>query len=229
MPNDNPSNEFALTNIDPNRVAEALAALTINRSTVGLKMNEVKKARQTMKRAEEYFEQEHGIDAKAIRARYEESKMTPRERERKYVTEQVTRRALSLWSAESEEDFEALMAAAVETQAASGDSAMKLDAAQARAAGLIAGMNGASPTTDNPHVPGSMQHQEWALGCADGVGEDRETPPVPAAPPKPRGRPRKKSASELLAENAAKLGAEAAPPLFGDAEEEMPAVGALPE
>lgn len=237
MPNDNPSNEFALTNIDPNRVAEALAALTGNMTVVGQKMNEVKKVRQKLKRDETYYEQEHGIDPKAIRDRYAELQMTPRERERKYVLEQITRRAVNLylWNADSEEDFEALMAAAAETQAASGDSAMKLAGARAYADGYNSGMNGGSPITDNKHEAGTYEHQMWSLGCADAIGEEdqAEAPPMPAASPKPRGRPpgsrNRKTASELLAENAAKLGAEAAPPLFGDAEEEMPAVGALPE
>lgn len=238
---------MTITNLDPNKVAEALAAFTTDIGVVGQKMNEVKKARKTTKDHQTYYEQEHGIPASAIRDRYEELQMSPRERERKYLMEQVTRRAVNLWDAESPEDFEELMAAAVQTEAATGDSARKLAGARAYTDGYNSGMNGGSAITDNPYVPGTFEHQQWSLGCADALGEEqREAPRMggkrqetagnaarPADAPK-RGRPRKKSASELLSENAEKLGGEADVPvrLFEDdpeAEVDLPATPALPE
>lgn len=243
-----PEESLSLTNIDPNKVSEALATLTVDMTEVGQAMNVVKKKRKTMKDHQTYYEQEFGIDAKAIRDRYDEMQMTPRERERKYVLEQITRRAVNLWDAESPEDFDELMAAASETQAASGDSASRLSAARARADGFNSGLNGGMAVTDNPHTPGSLEHQEWAIGCADAIGESREAPAMEAATDgkgqetpgntekrragRPKGSPNRKTASALLDDNAAKLNGDQPTEdagFFGGAVDEMPATADLPE
>lgn len=238
--------EMALTNIDPNKVAEALATKIRDMTSLSQAMNGVKKVRKAMKTHETYYEEQHGIDASVINDRYAEMKMTPRERERKYVLEQVSRRALNLWDAESPEEFEELLAAAQQIEAASGESADRLVEARARADGFNSGMNGASPLADNPHYPGTLEHQAWALGCADAVGETRPEagpmqaaqpgdPPAAAAQKKARGRPRKQASASTDGEPASEdsdssttPGPEPVTQLF-DVDEEMPAVPALPE
>jgi hypothetical protein len=194
------SEQPLLTNIDPNKVAEALAMLAVDMQTVGRAMQGVKKARKAMKDHASYYEEQHGIDAEAIRERYKEMNMTARERERKYVVEQITRRAVNLWEAESPEDFEELMASAAAVAAASGESYDRLLGARARADGFNSGLNGGTALTDNPHTPGSLEHQEWAIGCADALGEEaldsldqEEVQPAPQK--RGRGRPRKQVAS----------------------------------
>lgn len=238
MPDEQP-----MTNIDPERVAEALAAYTEDRRAVDA-------ANGRLRKHQLYYEKDFGVDAAAIRERYKEGRMTASERQQKYVTEQITRRAVNLWDADSPEDFEALMEQAVSVKAASGAGAEKLAGARAYADGFNSGAKGGAAITDNKYTPGTYEHQQWALGCADGLGENpREAPAMeasngaaasdePAAPRKrgrPPGSPNRKTASQLLAENAEKLNGEAEPHpnepptrLF-DEEDEMPGVAALPE
>lgn len=202
------TNEFQMTNIDPDKVSEALAKYTDGRR---LRRAVNKRIRDDQL----YYESEHGIDAKEIRERYNETLMSAEELQAKFVVEQITRRALNLWDAETPEDFEHLMEQASQVEAASGPGAERLAEARARSDGFNSGLRGSKALTDNPHTPGSLEHQAWALGCADAIGEPREASPMQAQPEqqkrgrgRPPGSPNRKQAS---ANGAAQTSQEADP------------------
>lgn len=202
-----------MTNVDPERVAEALAVYTDDRRAVNA-------ANGRTKKHQNYYEDEHGVDAKAIRERYRESQMTAAERQRKYATEQVTRRAVGLWDAETPEEFDELMTRAASVEAASGEGADKLRAARAYNDGFNSGLKGGLSISDNPQAVGTLEHQQWAIGCADGVDQkagDERTPMSVQAAPEPPAKPR-----------AARKKAAAPSSLFGEPEE-MPEPAGMPE
>ena len=206
-----------MTNIDPERVAEALAVYTNDR-------REIRAAHNRSKKHQKFYEDQYGVDQEAIRDRYKEAGMSAVERQRKYVTEHITRRAVGLWDAESPEEFDTLMEQAVAVQAAHGAGAEKLSGARAYSDGWNSGSKGGMAVEDNPYVAGTHEHQQWALGCADGVGErPRENGhDAVAEPPKKRGRPRKTPIQP------AEDDANDPPALFESGDDEMPATPEMP-
>jgi hypothetical protein len=195
--------ETTMTNIDAEKVAEALAVYTDDKRTIDA-------ANGRLRSHQLHYEQEHGIDAAAVRERYKESLMTAAERRQKFATEYATRRAVGLWEAETDSDFDQLMERAREVQKASGEGADKLTAARAYGDGFNGGLKGKMAITDNPHAAGSMQHQQWAIGCADGIDqrptaptavepEPPSPPPVETAPAAPKRRDRKAANGQVPA------------------------------
>ena len=195
------------SNVDANLWAEALRIYTEDRGVVDRAQGQLRKHQLAY--------ENRGVTASAIRARYKEADMTEEKRLAMYAEEQISRRALSLWDAESPEDFERLMERASQTEAATPEELGKLAGSRARVDGFNSGLKGGLAITDNPHVPGSFEHQQWAIGCADGLGEkEREDKPFRAsngadhdeprdpAPKKARGRPRK-AAAETIADDPA--------------------------
>lgn len=220
------------TNVDPERVAEAFAKHIDDRRRVDA-------ANGLSRKHQNFYETEYGVDAEAIRERYREYRMNAAKRQRKFITEQVMRRALNLWDAESPEDFERMMEQAAGTRAATGDGAEKMEASEAYDQGYRSGLKGSSPITDNPHAPGTLRHQRWSLGCADAVGEpEREAPameasngtPAPAqteAPKKARGRARNPPAPAPEPEQPEPDANDPPSQLFDL--DEMPAAAEIPE
>jgi hypothetical protein len=226
------------TNIDSNLWAAAMAAYEQDKGAVD-------RARGRLRKNQLAYDKQ-GVPASAIRARYKERNMSRDERQQLYAEEVVSRRALALtlWDAESEEDFDRLMERATAVKPAGDDSLTAIELARIYNDAFNSGARGGMAIEDNPYQQGTAEHQQWALGCADGIGEKpREAPPMQTAQPevqkRPRGRPRKQSASELLAENAAKFqppepeveddpdGGEGPLRLFDD--EEMPETASIPE
>ena len=165
------------------------------------------RARGVTKKHQLMFESQ-GIPTDVIRERYKESKLSEDERTAKFAIEQVSRRALDLWSASSPEDFERLIERASQTQPATGAGADKLAGARSYNDGFNSARHGGGTLNDNPCVPGTETHVQWARGCKDGIDYNeqlegtpltRETPAMGAtngdaredAPKKARGRPRK--------------------------------------
>lgn len=209
---------------DAEKYAEALGVYESDKGVVD-------RANGLKRRHQNYFEQEHGISAKEIRRRYAESKLTPTERADLYAEEQVGRRALDLWSAETGDDFDELMARATATPTASGEGADKLAAARSYNDAFNGAAHGDQTQADNPHLPGTDLHVQWSCGCADGL-DYKETflngaPPRvapamgeqqanPDAAPKKRGRPRKAAAEQPAATPQAE------PNIFDEAPSELP-------
>lgn len=240
------------TNIDSNLWASAMRSYEEDRGAVDRAQGRLRKNQLA------YDKQ--GVPAAAIRARYKERNMSRDERQQLYAEEIVSRRALALtlWDADSEEDFDRLMERATAVKPADDVELENIEGARAYNDGYNSGTHGSDPTKDNPHVYGTALHERWALGCADGIGErPREAPQMQAAtdsnggevsgnagtpgpaPKKARGRPpgspNRKTPSQLLDENAAKLNgdqpAEDAddPPLKLFDDEDMPEVAEIPE
>lgn len=205
---------------DAEKYAEALGVYESDKGVVD-RANDLKRRHQN------YFEQEHGISAKEIRRRYAESKLTPAERADLYAEEQVGRRALDLWSAETGDDFDELMARATATPTASGEGADKLAAARSYNDAFNGAAHGDQTQADNPNDPGTQLHVQWSRGCADGL-DYKETflngaPPrvdadqEPEAAPKKGGRPRKAAAEQPVEPLPAE------PNIFDEAPSELPA------
>lgn len=234
--------------------AEALAQYEADKGVLD-------RARGVIQKHAKYYE-DAGIPAKAIRARYAEAQLTDDERAQLYAEEQISRRALDLWNASSADDFNRLIERAAETMPAVGAGASKLDGVRAYNDGFNSARHGKATMDDNPKQPGTPEHQQWAHGCSDGIdynvnlagnpmvrsadpaprqasameeqGAAAETERVPATKKK-AGRPRKQSAIDHLAVNAAKLNGDHAPEdevpaggLFADDVSEMPAVPGMP-
>lgn len=202
-----PAKTTPQTNIDSNLWAEALRVFTEDKGSED-------RARGNTKRHQIAFESQ-GISAKTIRARYKESDMTTDERTALYAEEQISRRALDLWSSDSDEDFDRLIERATETQPADPEKLGALAGAHAYNDGFNGGAHGGLTSDDNKHVPGTAEHQQWARGVQDGIDykqtfgtpAERQAPAMqeadegdhPAAretaPKKARGRPRKAAAT----------------------------------
>jgi hypothetical protein len=137
-----------------------------------------------------------GVSSEIIRLLHKEAKLTADERQQKYANELRYRRAVSLWSAETDDDFDRAMEAASETAAAEGRSAELLVAARAYNDGHNSIVHGRQTANDNPHLPGTLPHAEWAKGAKDGVKHLKALGEEPAQPgeaieKRGRGRPRK--------------------------------------
>lgn len=209
---------------DSEKYAEAMALYESDKGVVD-------RANGLKRRHQNYFEQEHGISAKEIRRRYAESKLTRAERAAQFAEEQIGRRALDLWSAETGDDFDELMARATATPTASGEGADKLAAARSYNDAFNGAAHGDQTQADNPHLPGTDLQVQWSRGCADGL-DYKETFLNGAAPrvittddednhnlpevPKKRGRSRK-AAPEQPAEPPT-----AEPNIFDEAPSELP-------
>jgi hypothetical protein len=226
------------SNVSSELWAEALAIYTSDKGVVDRANGQLRKHQLAY--------EGQGIDAKQIRERYKEAQLTEDERIQLYADEQISRRALDLWSAESPEDFEALIERAARTEPATGPGADKLAGARAYNDGFNGGAHGGLTPDNNPHQAGSEQHQQWAHGCTDGVDyavtfgngktadvAPREAPVMEAsgaaangdaraaAPKKARGRPPRKAPLELIQENAEKLGADPEPTIAEDVAAEL--------
>lgn len=233
-----PEESRSLTNIDSNLWANAMRAYEADRGAVD-------RAQGRLRKNQLAYEKQ-GVTAKTIRDRYKERNMTREERQQLYAEEVVSRRALALtlWDAESAEDFDRLMERATAVQPADETELTSIDLARIYNDAFNSGAKGGMAIEDNPYEPGSAEHQQWAMGCADGIGEKpREAPPMQAAEPevaqtparrpgRPKGSPNRKTASALLDDNAAKLNGDQPAEdagFFGGAVDEMPATADLPE
>lgn len=173
------------TNLSPETWAEALA--TYESDTV-----EIQWANEVRRRHQQFYA-EQGIPATEVRKRYKESLMAEDARLELYAVEQVSRRALDLWSASSPEEFEQIMERAAATEAASGKVLDRLAGARAYSDGFNGARGEKSEQTpsDNPHPPGSEQHVQWARGHADGVDFNESfSTPKRDEEPKRQGRPK---------------------------------------
>lgn len=233
------------TNIDSNLWASAMRSYEEDRGAVDRAQGRLRKNQLA------YDKQ--GVPAAAIRARYKERNMSRDERQQLYAEEIVSRRALALtlWDADSEEDFDRLMERATAVKPADDAELENIEGARAYNDGYNSGTHGSDPTKDNPHVYGTALHERWALGCADGIGErPREAPQMqeapqlgePAAPAakkargRPPGSPNRKQASSNGADQTASISDPPQPDdddppltlkLFDD--EDMPEVAEIPE
>jgi hypothetical protein len=147
-----------------------------------------------------------GVSAEMIRLLFKESKLTVDERLQKYSDELRYRKAVSLWNAETEEDFDRAMQAASETMPAGGHASELLTAARSYNDGFNSSVHGKQTTDANPHVAGTLQHAQWAKGCKDGLkhlkelGEELPEPASDGAPAKRgRGRPRRVQEQTVMA------------------------------
>lgn len=116
---------------------------------------------------------EQGVPTTHLLRRQEESDLTDSERTQLFTIEQMSRRALSLWDAESPEEFERLMSAAIATPPASQDALDGLDVVRFYGDGYNCARHGGETQDNNKQSPGSLAHQSWARGCADGL-RDKE-------------------------------------------------------
>lgn len=202
-----PAKPASQTNIDSNLWAEALRVYTEDKGAED-------RARGNTKRHQIAFESQ-GISAKTIRARYKEKNMTSDELAALFVAEQISRRALDLWSPDESEEFNRAMERATETQPADPEKLGALAGAHAYNDGFNGGAHGGLISDDNKHVPGTAEHQQWTRGVRDGIDykqtfgtpAERQAPAMqeadeeaaPAehetAPKKVRGRPRKTAAA----------------------------------
>lgn len=211
-----------MSNVPSNLIVEALAIYTADKGVVD-------RANGSLRKHQLAYEKQ-GVPAANVRQLYKEAQLTEDERTALYAAEQVMRRAAGLWDAETPEDFERLMEQASRTEPASQQAFDKLDDVRAYSDGLNSGQKGGGKVIQNPKVPGTSEHQQWALGYADGVDETTRAAAVEEKPePKKKGRPKKATASELLEANAAKFEPEPEvdPPansLFSD----MPLVPGMP-
>ena len=221
-----PDSERPQTNVDSNLWAAAMRAYEEDKGIVD-------RAQGRLRKNQLAYETQ-GVPAKTIRDRYKERRMTQEERQQAYAEEVVSRRALALtlWDAESAEDFDRLMERATAVTPAADDSLTAIELARIYNDAFNSGARGGMAIEDNPYQPGTVEHQQWAMGCADGIGEKpREAPqmqanepggpspaPTDAAPQKRTRAPRKSPV------------ADPEPParLFGD-DEEMPALSEVPE
>lgn len=146
-----------------------------------------------------------GVEADLVRQMHKEAKLSADERQSKYADELRYRKAVSLWDAETEEEFDQAMQAASETAAASARSAELLVGARSYNDGFNSAVKAKLKADDNPHAAGTVQHAHWARGCKDGIkhlrdiGEDvpPEEPVITKVPAGKRGgRPKKVAAAE---------------------------------
>lgn len=202
------SSEQAPTNVDSNLWANASRVYAEDSGVVD-------RAQGTRRKHQLAFEK-MGVSASAVRARHKEREMTADERQKLYAEEQVSRRALSLWEADDPEEFERVMERASQTEPATTEEMDNLSGAHAYNDGFNGGAHGGLTVDDNKHVPGSVKHVQWARGVADGIDYAANLEGTPlvrqahamgdnAPPARPRGRPKKATASELLEANAAKF------------------------
>lgn len=175
-------------------------------------------ARGTTKRHQIAYESQ-GINPTMVRRLYKETQLSETERLELYATEQVARRALDLWNAETPEEFNRVMERAAATAPATGEGADKLAGVRSYNDGFNGARHGKQTQTDNPHVAGSALFVQWRAGCGDGLDYNaqieagtvpREAPAMEEAPTgtildrdeaayrapqKAKGRPRKKAAA----------------------------------
>jgi ribosome modulation factor len=198
------SQQSQQSNVPSEVWAEALAAYILDKAAED-------RARGNTKKHQLMFETQ-GVDPSELRRRYKGSQLSEEDRIQLYANEQRSRRALDLWSASSPKDFERLLRQASETKPATGASADRVDDARAYSDGNNSGRIGGGSVDDNPFDAGTSQHQQWALGWADGIDEDtraaasREAPAMGEAngdareaPPKKRaGRTNKAAATSAV-------------------------------
>lgn len=207
------------------------------------------RARGNTKRHQLAFESQ-GIDAKTVRERFKENEMSKEERSELFAREQVSRRALSLFDAESPEDFNRLMERASKTPAADPEKLDAIDGERAYSAGFNGGAHGDLTAEDNKHVPGTVQHMQWACGVSDGIAyrdnlngqplnrtapamQEADAAPLAdkiAAAKKKAGRPHKAPAAELARDVATIVDEELDRiPDGGLFADEMPGMAEMPE
>lgn len=191
------------TNVDSNLWASAMKAYETDKGIVDRAQGQLRKHQLAYEK--------QGIPAATIRARYKERDMSDDERMKLYAEEAVSRRALALciWDAETEEEFTRMMERAAETPPADPEELDGISGAEAYNNGFYGGAHQALTADNNPHVAGTIQHQQWSRGCKDGIDYKEnfgdgtaplrhasgmgEPTPNGAAPAK-RGRPRKGAA-----------------------------------
>ena len=191
------------SNVTPELITEALAVYTEDKG---------EHQRTAMKLARNQAKYERmGVSAKHVRQMYQEADLTSDERQHLYATELRYRRATSLWDAETDSDFDRLMEAASQTEAAPAQAAERLAGARAYNDGFNSAVQGKQTVADNPREPGTIEHAQWAKGCKDGhdhlaildgAAKPSQAPkaeqPAPDAPPKRRGRPPKAAKTDVI-------------------------------
>jgi hypothetical protein len=211
MLEENGSAEMSGSNVVSEIIAEALVAYTADkgahdRTGMQIARNQAKYGRL-------------GVSAEMIRLLHKESRLTEEERQQKYANELRYRKAVSLWDAESEDDFAMAMEAASQTQAAHGHVTDLLAAARSYNDGFNSAAHGRADEAANPHTAGTLQHAQWAKGCKDGIKHLKEFGEEPTAEgeKRGRGRPRKVVVTEPTPEQEeeAQAGAEPAGGGFG--------------
>lgn len=223
------------SNRESDLYAEALRVFTENKGAED-------RARGNTKRNQLMYESQ-GVSATMIRSRYKEANMSQADREALYAEEVKSRRALNLWNAESPDDFERALERAVAMPPATTEALEALEGARAYNDGFNGGAHGGLTPDDNKHVPGTVQYQQWARGCLDGIDykENFELPSAePPAEPEPapeQSAPRKarnrKAPAQAVADDVAAIVAEeldqSPDDLPGDGMfSDMPAVPGLP-
>jgi hypothetical protein len=199
-------------NIGSELWAKAMADLESYDLVIDNRKFELKTARDRRKvMLKGYAEQ--GIPTTHLLRRQEEALLSEDERHQLFAIEQVSRRALSLWDAETADDFEQLIERAARTEPATGEGWDKLEGVRAYNDGFNGGAHGSLTADDNPHRPSDLRHAQWARGVADGIDyahtfgdgsrplaevvpEARTAPPAPPASngaqtTRGRGRPPK--------------------------------------
>jgi len=234
------------SNVSSELWAEALANFTLDTSLIQRGQGIVKRARARRKKNQAKYA-EQGIPSVMVAQLAAEADMSEIERINLYAIEQVGRRALDLWSAETPEDFQRIIDRAAATLPATGAGADTRAAVNARVNGFNGTFHGQQTRDDNPHDPGTRQYVEWDKGCSEALTEMAEieaffsiepaTEPTTILErdeaayraPKPRGRPRKQASTSSVEDAPAVTTEELdqAPPsdtMFGD----MPTVPGLP-
>jgi hypothetical protein len=150
-----------LSNVPSDLWAEALA---VYETDTGL----VNRSNAQRRRHQQNYENQ-GISPSEVRRRYKEAQMTDEERLALYATEQVSRRALDLWSSANPEDFDNTMERAARTPVASADASEKLAAARRYNSGYNGAVHRKQTRQDNPHEPGTPEYADWDRGCRDGM------------------------------------------------------------
>lgn len=167
------TNPPAETNVSSELWAEALAQYEEDKQMED-------RARGRTKRHQIAYESQ-GIVPSEIRRRYKEAQLSEEERIAQYAMEQISRRALGLFDAETPEDFNRIMERAADTPKATGEGADKLAGVRAYNDGFNGARQGKQTLDDNKHVYGTDLFTQWARGCRDGLdyNELLETGGVP--------------------------------------------------
>jgi len=161
------------SNVSSELWAEAMGQFTMDTSLIDRASKIVKRARDRRKKNQARYA-EAGVPAAMIAKLYGEDRMTESARISLYAIEQVGRRALDLWNAETPEDFNRIMERAAATEAAIGLGAEAREHARVYVYGFNAAMHGHQSKDDNPHAAGTRNHVTWLEGYGDASKEMAE-------------------------------------------------------
>jgi dsDNA-binding SOS-regulon protein len=158
------------TNVSSELWAEASGVFVLDTNLIDRAKHILKRARDRRKKNQARYS-EQGIPANMIAKFYDEADLSEVERTATYALEQIGRRALGLFAAESPEDFNYIMERASATERASAEGEdIKRDAA-AEVDGFNGTFHGGQTRDDNPHPAGSRQYVAWDRGCKAAMQE----------------------------------------------------------